>query len=335
MDPGQKGADHDALGDSSGAGAAWPHPGGTLTATEEAPAGGLPPWIDETIQQKIQWRDGDIVVSVPPKSGTTWTMNIVHQLRSGGDDAFADIYREVPWIEFVAGPGRHPDEIAAGIDAMPHDRRRAFKSHAGPPTLPFQAVGAGPDVRYLVVGRNPDEAVAWFRPFMAAHSDAWFDVWQVNPAALLGPDFDSYIAGMATHAVIPMIFGFLAGWWPLRSQPNVLFTHYSDLKRDPSEAIGRIAEFLGFEVPAEKWPTILEHTSFEWMKEHEDKFELQTVADVPPLDSGAMLRKGQVGASAEDGITPEISATLAGIGRAIIDDGAALDWLYHGGPLPH
>ena len=28
------------------------------------------------------WREGDIVVSVPGKSGTTWTMNIVHQLRT-------------------------------------------------------------------------------------------------------------------------------------------------------------------------------------------------------------------------------------------------------------
>jgi aryl sulfotransferase len=305
-----------------------------VTAVEETPVGGPPPWIDETIQQKVLWRDGDIVVTVPPKSGTTWTMNIVHQLRSGGDDAFADIYREVPWIEFVPGPGRQPDEIVATINAMPADLRRAFKSHAGPPTLPFQAPGEGPDVRYLVVGRNPDEAVASFRPFLAAHSDAWFDLWQVNPNDLLGPDFDSYIAGFAAHALVPMIFGFLAGWWPLRNQPNVLFVHYADLKQDPSGVISRIAEFLGFEVAAEKWPTILEYTSFAWMKEHEEKFELRTVGEVPPLDSGAMLRKGQVGGSAEDGITPEISATLAGIGRNLIDDEAALDWLYHGGPVP-
>ena len=59
---------------------------------QSGPPPGPPPWINDTIQQRIEWRDGDIVVSVPPKSGTTWTMNIVHQLRSGGDPSFADIY---------------------------------------------------------------------------------------------------------------------------------------------------------------------------------------------------------------------------------------------------
>ena len=40
--------------------------------------GAPPPWINESMQQLIEWRDGDIIVSVPVKSGTTWTMNIVH-----------------------------------------------------------------------------------------------------------------------------------------------------------------------------------------------------------------------------------------------------------------
>src|SRR5262249_38320023 len=58
-------------------------------------------WIDAEIQQRVEWRDGDVVVSVPVKSGTTWTMNIVHQLREGGDPHFEDLYVEVPWLELV------------------------------------------------------------------------------------------------------------------------------------------------------------------------------------------------------------------------------------------
>ena len=76
----------------------------THEAGQNGPPAGPPPWINDTMQQKIEWRNGDIVVSVPPKSGTTWMMNIVHQLRSGGDPAFADIYHEVPWLEFVPRP---------------------------------------------------------------------------------------------------------------------------------------------------------------------------------------------------------------------------------------
>ena len=34
------------------------------------------PWVNPEIQQRIAWRDRDIVISVPLKTGTTWTMNI-------------------------------------------------------------------------------------------------------------------------------------------------------------------------------------------------------------------------------------------------------------------
>ncbi len=300
-------------------------------ADQPGPPAGPPPWLDETVQQRMQWRDGDIVVSVPPKSGTTWTMNIVHQLRTGGDAEFADIYAEVPWPEIVPHPDTNLDDLVARFDAMPTGPRRAFKSHAAPPTLPYQEPGAGPDVRYVVVARNPDEAIASFRPFLAAHSDAWFDLWQVPSEAVVGPDFDTYFAGIGSHGVAPMIFGAIAGWWPLRNAPNVLLVHYADLKREPEASIRAIAEFVGFDVADASWPAILEYTSFPWMKAHEDKFELRSVSETPILDPGAMIRKGQTGRSAEDGITPEISAAIAEIGRSILTDPAAFEWCYHGG----
>lgn len=42
----------------------------TDTVETDAPPAGIP-WIQPEIQQKIEWRDGDVVVSVPIKSGTT------------------------------------------------------------------------------------------------------------------------------------------------------------------------------------------------------------------------------------------------------------------------
>jgi aryl sulfotransferase len=294
-------------------------------------AGGGPPWIDETIQQKIAWRDGDVVVSVPAKSGTTWAMNIVHQLRSGGDPTFADIYAEVPWLEIVPRPDTDPSDLVSAFDVIPGDTRRALKSHAAPPTLPFQRSGAGPDVRYLVVVRNPDEAVASFRPFISAHSDAWFDLWQFDKTAIIGPDFETFFAGFASHVLVPKIFGFLAAWWPLRHEPNVMLVHYGDLKRDPDASIRQIAEFLDIDVPEPSWPAILEYTSFAWMKAHEEKFELRSVSDTPILEPGAMLRKGQSGTSGEDGITSQMSEAIAELGHTILTDRGAFDWAYHGG----
>ncbi len=305
----------------------------TQEVGHDAAPGGPPPWLNDEIQQKMAWRDGDIVIAVPPKSGTTWTMNIVHQLRSGGDDSFADIYAEVPWPEILPRPDSVVDDIVAEFDAMPNDRRRAFKSHAAPPALPYQPAGAVLDVRYMVVVRNPDEALASFRPFLMSHSDAWFDLWGVDRTALAGPDFAAYVAGLGSHALAPMVFGFAAAWWALRNEPNVLLVHYSDLKREPEPTIRRMAGFLGFDVADETWPKILEHASFPWMKAHEDKFELRSVSDVQILDPGAMIRKGQLGASAEDGVTPQFSETIATIGRTILADPVAFDWVYNGGAV--
>ena len=297
------------------------------------PEGGPPPWINPAIQQQMKWRDGDIVVSVPLKSGTTWTMNIVHQLREGGDRNFADVYTEVPWIEFVPGPAATVEGLVAKIDGMPHARRRAFKSHAAPPELPFHAPGSGTDVKYVTVARNPEEALVSAYPFLANHSDEWFDLWQVPKAALVKPDFNSFYHEVLHPGFVAMIFGFMAQWWPKRQAANVLMLHFSAMKRDHEGSVRKIAEFLGFNPTSEQWTTILETTSFAWMKAHEDKFDAITGTDVRVLKPGGMIRKGKVGAAKDDGMTPDIAAKIASTGREMLRDPAAFEWLYSGGPL--
>ena len=298
------------------------------------PQPGAPGFISRSIQQQIAWRDGDIVISVPLKSGTTWMMNIVHQLRVGGDPDFVDIYAEVPWLELVPRPDARPEDLVAGFNNMRRDRRRAFKTHAGPDVLPVQIPGVGPDVRYVVVVRNPDEAVASIRPFLEAQSDAWLDLWQISREAFVGPsDFETWLRERAP-SLVAGIFGFVAAWWPLRHASNVMLLHFADLKRDHEGSVRRVADFLGFEPTAAQWPVVLECTSFRWMKVHEEKFEVRTVCAVPMLNSGAMIRKGKVGASAEDGITGATSKMIADIGRQVLDDERAFDWCYQGGAVP-
>ena len=128
----------------------------------------------------------------------------------------------------------------------------------------------------------------------------------------------------------PALFGFLTAWWPLRHESNVLLTHFSDMKRDHEGSVRKIANFLGFAPTAKQWPAILEYTSFPWMKRHEHKFELLHAAHVPILDSGAMVRKGKIGAAHEDGVTPEMSSTLKSLGTELVSDKQALEWLYSG-----
>jgi aryl sulfotransferase len=60
-------------------------------------------------------------------------------------------------------------------------------------------------------------------------------------------------------------------WWQIRALPNVMFVHFSDLKRDMPGEIRRIAAFLGIPINETSWPRILEHCSFEWMKRNATK----------------------------------------------------------------
>jgi hypothetical protein len=293
-----------------------------------------PPWIDPAIQQKIEWRDGDVVISVPPKSGTTWTMNIVHQLLNGGVAEFRDIYEEVPWIEFLGYPWQPHEEVVDRVRAMP-GARRAFKTHSAPQDVPFIAATPDRQVKYVVVFRNPEEALVSFRPFLDKHSDAWFELWGMPREALCRPDFPSFYSEVIdVHAIQGAFFGFLAAWWPLRNEPNVLFMHFSDMKQAHEASIRKMAKFLEVEPGDDRWPTILEHTSFPWMKKHESKFEAGTAGKVPILKAGAMIRAGEAGKARSDGMTDDISLHLREVGGRMCPDAAAVDWLYRGGALP-
>jgi aryl sulfotransferase len=298
------------------------------------PKGGPPPWINPSIQQDVAPRDGDIWISAPVKSGTNWMMNIVHQLLTGGDAAFDTIYSVVPWPEFVERPGQPPREVLDRLAAMPTSARRAFKSHSAPPELPFFKAGQGKDVKYIAVCRNPEEALVSFKLFLDNHTDAFFDLWKLPRAALTRPDFEAFYREVIdAKGMQGMFYGFLASWWPLRHEPNVLLLHFADVKRGGGKVLRRISDFLGTAPTEAQWSAIEQHASFEWMKANETKFEtLRT--PVPALESGAMIRKGKAGAAHEDGMTAEIAAQLRSVGSKIVTDPVALGWLYEGGALP-
>ena len=63
----------------------------------------------------------------------------------------------------------------------------------------------------------------------------------------------------------------IATWWAARDLPNVKLVHFNDLKRDPQGEIRAIAGFLGCDIPEDRWPAILEHCSFDWMKAHAEQ----------------------------------------------------------------
>ena len=65
--------------------------------------------------------------------------------------------------------------------------------------------------------------------------------------------------------------------------PNILLVHFNALKSDLEGEMRRIAAFLGCEVAEERWPLLVEHCSFDYMKAN--------AANVAPL-GGAIFDGG-------------------------------------------
>jgi hypothetical protein len=99
--------------------------------------------------------------------------------------------------------------------------------------VPFHAHGSGKDLENVVILRNPEEAFLSFRPFVDKHSDAWFELCWMPREDICRPDFPSFYSDIIdANGMQGAVFGFLAAWWPLRIEPNVLLMRFSDTKKD-------------------------------------------------------------------------------------------------------
>jgi aryl sulfotransferase len=60
----------------------------------------------------------------------------------------------------------------------------------------------------------------------------------------------------------------VASWWAARNLPNVRLVHFDRLKADLAGEMRAIADFLEIDIPAERWPTLVAHCTFDYMKSH-------------------------------------------------------------------
>src|SRR5829696_10456898 len=98
------------------------------------------------------FRPGDVVISTPPKSGTTWTQMLCALLIFDGPQFPAPLGDLSLWLDMCTRPLA---EVTAAYAAQTH--RRVIKTHTPLDGLPLHA-----DVTYLVVGRDPrDVAISY------------------------------------------------------------------------------------------------------------------------------------------------------------------------------
>ncbi|MBV9662666.1 MAG: sulfotransferase domain-containing protein, partial [Actinobacteria bacterium] len=98
------------------------------------------------------FRHGDIVVSTPPKCGTTWTQTICCLLVSGGTELDRPLAEVSPWLDMQTNVLA---DIYALFEAQTH--RRVIKTHT-----PLDGLPVDERATYVCVGRDPrDVALSW------------------------------------------------------------------------------------------------------------------------------------------------------------------------------
>jgi len=223
--------------------------------------------MDSTRWYEFTFRDGDIVIGTWSKSGTTWVQQIVCQLIFGGAEGIPTLDM-APWLDMRILP---LDTVMAQLEAQTH--RRMIKTH-----LPADALVFSPKAKYIYVARDGRDVVwSWYNHLMRM-SPELYEAFNTTPG-LVGPPlrrpegtvqefFHEWLDNDA--APVGSFWQHVQSWWDVGDRPNVLLLHFSNLKADMPGEIRRIAAFLQIEVVDTQWSAILEHCSFDYMKQHAD-----------------------------------------------------------------
>jgi len=223
--------------------------------------------MNSTIWNDFKFRNDDIIVATYAKSGTTWTQQIVGQLVFQGrpDVSISEIS---PWLDLRIMP---PD-TKERLEAQAH--RRIIKTH-----LPLDALVFSPQAKYIYIARDGRDVVWSMYNHHVSANELWYMALNNTPG-LVGPpiekphpDIRQYFLDWLEHDGVPFwpFWENISSWWEARDLPNVKLIHFNALKADLDGEMRALAEFLDVDIPPDRWPTVVEHCTFDWMKANAEK----------------------------------------------------------------
>jgi aryl sulfotransferase len=219
--------------------------------------------FDSTLWNDFAFRDDDIIIATYAKSGTTWVQQIVSQLIFNGAEGL-EVAHMSPWLDLRVPPR---EVKLPEVEAQTH--RRFIKTH-----LPVDALVFSPKAKYIYIGRDGRDVVWSMYNHHANANELWYQALNDTPGRVgppIAPPPDSVVQyfhdwlARDGHPFWPF-WENIRSWWAIRDLPNVLLVHFADLKADMPGQIRRIAGFLDIPVDEAKWPAILRHCSFDYMK---------------------------------------------------------------------
>ncbi len=238
------------------------------------------PMHDPYVLANFQVRESDVLITTAPKAGTTWMQQILHQLRSGGDESFTSIDDVVPWLERKRA-GKTLQEVLEYYEVIPDPR--VFKTHCTAEQTP----GIG-TASIILTSRDPRECCVSFYHHLRNMTDEARQTANITVADTFDEHVDRWLEFAAWYRNVK-------SWWPYSDHEKVLWLRFQDMKVDLPSSIDSIIDFLGWDISPEQRKRAIEYSSFAWMKAHDEKFSSQGDGDKPVFKPGQFIREGKVG----------------------------------------
>ena len=247
----------------------------------------LDPERFEFVYQNWVPRSDDIFIASFPKSGTSWTQQIVRLVYSRGliRDSDPALHAIIPWLDDSEDL---PDLSVVDMLTSP----RVFKSHNPYHLLPCKLTESN---RLIYVTRTAkDTAVSmYFHTF-------GFKMYEYDES--IEHFIGEFMAGRVEYGPY---WTHLSSWYAQRERSNILVLHYEDMQRDLAATVARVAHFLDQALTNEEIERIAELSTFSSMKkDHRTSMQLWDEEQRKP--GMPFMRKGKAG-DWTNHFTPELA----------------------------
>ena len=237
------------------------------------------PVYDSARWEGFAFREHDIVISTPPKCGTTWMQTLCAMLVLDTIEFDRTLAEISPWLDMQTN---QLATVVRGLEAQQH--RRLIKTHT-----PFDGLPYNERVTYICVGRDPRDVALSFEHHLA---NLDMDAFMAARAAAVGLDdmadfgappgppsedpaerFWTWVyddTGAAMGPTLATILHHLATFWPLRKHDNVFLFHYTDLLADLPGQLQGLSDALQIKVTHARMQQFAAAATFERMRERAD-----------------------------------------------------------------
>ncbi len=244
--------------------------------------------------QRFEWvhqhwtpRADDVFIASFPKSGTTWTQQIVRLVYSRGliHDSDPPLHAIIPWLD----DSKDLPDLSV-VDSMTSPR--VFKSHNPYHLLPRKLTESNRLI-YVTRGAKDTAVSMYFHTF-------GFKMYEYDEP--IEHFIGEFMAGRVEYGPY---WTHLASWYAQRERHNILVLHYEEMQIDLAATVSRVAHFLDQPLTHKEIERIAQRSTFSSMKK-DPRSSMQLWDEEQRKPGIPFMRKGKAG-DWPNHFTPELA----------------------------